>query len=422
MKNNRYALTAVCLFVTIMMCAQQRDTRVKIIDSNVHSLKVAPTSNAYMPPVIVMGTGDRIAVGFDYFDYDEHYLRYRVTHCNADWQPSALVESEYVDGFNYGDITDYGHSQATFVQYCHYSFELPNEDFVITKSGNYLLEVFEQDDPDKVLFQSRFSMCEHLVDVMAEVSTNTDIDYNDAHQQLAVELGYKRENISDPYNELTLVVSQNTRTDDERVITRPLMVEMGKMTYDHNPLLIFNAGNEYRRMEMVNTNTINMGVSSIRYFEPYYHATLRTDEPRATDMYLYDQTQHGHFTVRNSECDDSNREADYVVTHFTLDTGGPLTGGSIILDGEFTQGLPQNAVKMRYDAATGCYLNDLLLKQGAYNYQYLWVPDGTQKGQTAKIEGDKFQTINRYAIRVYDRPMGDRYDHLVGFGVAYSGK
>ncbi len=375
-----------------------------------------------MPPVAVMGTGDGIGVEFDYMDYDEHYLRYSVTHCNADWQPSALVESEYVNGFNYADITECGHSQATFVQYCHYEFSLPNEDFEITKSGNYLLTVYEQDDPDKVLFQTRFSLCEHLVDVMATASSNTDVDYNGEHQQVAVELGYKVGTIKDPYNEITLVVNQNTRTDDDRYIKRPMIVEMGKSVYDHNAQLIFPAGNEYRRIETVNPKGYNLGNVTMSYFEPYYHATLPVDEPRFQSQYFYDQTQYGHFTVRNSETDNSATEADYCVTHFVLDAGGPMRGGKLHLNGEFTQGLPAQVTEMKYDASSGLYVNDLLLKQGAYNYQYLWVPDGTTMGTTSRIEGDKYQTINRYAIKVYDRPMGERYDRLVGFGIAYSGR
>ena len=71
---------------------------------------------------------------------------------------------------------------------------------------------------------------------------------------------------------------------------------------------------------------------------------------------------------------------------------------------------------------SGCYTADLLLKQGAYNYMYLWVPDGTAVGQTGKIEGDHYETVNEYLVKVYDRPMGERYDRLVGYGVAYSGK
>ena len=93
-----------------------------IFDNNVHSLKVYLASNMYIPPVLMMNGDDHLVVNFDYIDYDVHYLRYSVTHCNADWQPSQLVESEYVSGFNYADIDDYAHSEATYVHYYNYQF------------------------------------------------------------------------------------------------------------------------------------------------------------------------------------------------------------------------------------------------------------------------------------------------------------
>jgi 3-oxoacyl-[acyl-carrier protein] reductase len=55
----------------------------------------------------MMGSDDRINVSFDILDYDVHYLRYSVYHCDAFWRPSQLVESEWVSGFNQADITDY---------------------------------------------------------------------------------------------------------------------------------------------------------------------------------------------------------------------------------------------------------------------------------------------------------------------------
>ncbi|MBQ3730522.1 MAG: DUF5103 domain-containing protein, partial [Muribaculaceae bacterium] len=93
--------------------AQNVDTRPHVFDSNVRSLKVCLASNMYIPPVLMMNSDDRLLVNFDYLDYDPHYLRYSVTHCNADWQPSQLVESEYVNGFNYADIEDFEPSEAT---------------------------------------------------------------------------------------------------------------------------------------------------------------------------------------------------------------------------------------------------------------------------------------------------------------------
>ena len=150
---------------------------------------------------------------------------------------------------------------------------------------------------------------------------------------------------------------------------------------------------------------------------------LGVDEPRNEVQYLYDKTQFGRFTVRNAEAfGESAVQADYMITHFTLDTGGKLNGGNVWLYGEMVNGYPASQAMMKYDASEGCYTADLLLKQGAYNYMYLWVPDGTTVGQTARIEGDHYETVNEYLVKVYDRPIGERYDHFVGYGVVYSGK
>lgn len=425
MMNYRQSILLLCssLVAMLAMAQNQMDTRVHIFDSNVRSLKLCLTSNMYVPPVYMMGSDDRLVVNFDYLDYDIHYLRYSVTHCNADWQPSQLVESEYVSGFNYADIDDYAPSEATYVHYYNYQFMLPNEDMDFLVSGNYLLTVYEQDDPNNILFQTRFSVCEGKVGVYPQVTSRTDLEYNNRFQQLSFDVRYKPNQIKDPYSELTCVVTQNSREDNAVTVKRPMMVAVDHVTYDHNRDLIFPAGNEFRRFETVNAHNLNMGVQYIRYYDPMYHAILMIDEPRSEVQYLYDKTQYGRFTIRNGETrGESAVEADYMITHFSLDTGGKLNGGNVWLCGEFIEGYPSSQAIMKYDASSGCYTADLLLKQGAYNYMYLWVPDGSSIGQTGKIEGDHYETVNEYLVKVYDRPMGERYDRLVGFGVGYSGK
>ena len=417
------AVVALSLVALSLAAQDVIDTRVRVFDNNVRSLKVCLASNMYIPPILMMGGDDRLVVNFDYLDYDVHYLRYSVTHCNADWQPSQLVESEYVTGFNYADIDDYAQSEATYVHYYNYQFMLPNADMSFLVSGNYLLTVYEQDDQDKILFQTRFSVCEGRVGVFPQVTSRTELEYNNRFQQVSFDVRYKPGQIKDPYSEFTCVVTQNSRQDNEVIVKRPMMVAVDHATYDHNRDLIFPAGNEFRRFETVSAHNINMGVQSIRYYEPMYHATLMVDEPRAEVQYLYDKTQHGRFTIRNAEAYNENAlEADYMITHFTLNTAGKLNGGNVWLYGEFNEGYPASQSIMKYDAASGTYTADLLLKQGAYNYMYLWVPDGTAVGQTGKIEGDHYETVNEYLVKVYDRPMGERYDRLVGYGVVYSGK
>ena len=60
------------------------------------------------------------------------------------------------------------------------------------------------------------------------------------------------------------------------------------------------------------------------------------------------------------------------------------------------------------------YTKRLLLKQGYYSYQLIFLPAGESQGQTSRIEGDHFEMTNSYTIFVYYRPPGARFDRLVG--------
>ena len=415
------------LLAVVMMCVAAHasdiaDTRTRTFDPAFRSLLVRLDGNYMFPPIITRGNDDHITVSFDELKDDRSYLRYTLVHCDADWKPSGLVDSEFVDGFNYADIEDYEFSSGTLSQFVHYQFTLPNEQMQPLISGNYLVRVYREEDPDDVVLQARFMVCENEVKVPIEVTSRTDIDYNDRHQQLSIKVDTRNYRVQNMYNDLKLRITQNQRPDTEVALSAPMMVNGNVAVFDHMKQLVFTAGNEYRRIETVATNYLTMGVEAVEYFHPLYHVTLRTDLPRTDEPYIYDQTQHGRYFIRNAESDNSATCADYIVTHFFLNTAGPVQGGKIYINGEFTYNLFSPTTLMKYDAATGGYTCDLLLKQGAYNYQYLFVPDGSTAGLTARIEGDKYQTVNEYLVRVYHRRQGERYDRFIGYGIAFSGR
>lgn len=402
--------------------ADTGDTRTRAFDSRIRTIQVRVDGDDYAPPIISLDGSQKITVSFDEMKDDRSYLRYSLVHCNADWRPSSLVESEYVDGFNYADIDDYSYSSGTFQQFVHYSFSLPNDDMHMLVSGNYIVRVYPENEPDRILLQARLMVCEDAVDVAASVTSRTDVDYNRSHQQVSFEVDTKSYDVRDIYSDLMVYVTQNSRLDNEVLVRHPLRATPRKAVFEHNRDLIFPAGNEFRRMETVAITYHTMGVLSMEYHHPYYHATLVPDQTRSESIYLYDETQWGRFTVRNAEMSDADTNADYIVTHFILDTGKQITGGKIYIDGDLTNHIFDSKSLMKYDSATGYYRADLMLKQGAYNYQYLFVPDGYETGYTYLIEGDKYQTVNEYLVRVYNRKTGERYDRFVGYGTVYSGK
>ena len=186
-----------------------------------------------------------------------------------------------------------------------------------------------------------------------------------------------------------------------------------QITYSNNPKLIFEAGNEYRRMEFLSNKYNGMHIQNITFHNPYYNVELMKDYKRTSESYQYDQDQDGRFFIRCSNCNDPDTEADYFIVHFTL-ACDEIPEGNVYLNGELYNNVLDNNSKMDYNPETNQYEKAVLLKQGSYNYQYLFVPDGQTVGETAPIEGNFYQTENEYSIYVYYHPMGTRYDRLIG--------
>lgn len=410
----------LCLLLSTR--AEVTDTSQAIFDPAFRTLKVALEANEFAPPVITLGDPlSRLTVSFDEFGDERRFMRYELIHCDALWQPEGLVASEFLDGFNEGVVEDYDFSRATLVHYVHYSITIPNREIRITETGNYLLRVYDESDPDVTLLQARFGVSDFTAGVYVGATSLTDIDTNRNHQQLGLTVDLQHvAGVDDPFNDLKVVVSQNGRVDNEVVLTSPQRVLSDRVIYEHLRPLIFKAGNEYRRFETVSTSYPGMGVESISDNTPIYNMWLYTDTPRASVPYSYDSTQHGRFFIRESSSSRSDTEADYVMTHFALEMP-EIIGADVFLDGDFVGRRFDPSSRMVYNRATGRYEQSMMLKQGTYNYQYLTVPFGAVKGNTAPVEGDFYQTVNEYTVKVYHRPRGSRFDRLIGVGMVITG-
>lgn len=219
------------------------------------------------------------------------------------------------------------------------------------------------------------------------MTSRTDYDFNNHSQQLTVVADIEDlPPTVDPYRDMMVVISQNGRIDNEAVLKGPLRIDGSKLIYEHQPELTFKAGNEYRRMETISTTYPGMHISSIDYQAPYYHVWVSTDYERDSSPYSYDQTQYGRFTIREYNSDDPAVDADYVVVHFTLEMP-EMPSSDIFLDGDFTYRRFDPESRMEYNRVTGKYEKAVLLKQGAYNYQYLAVPHGSMEGLPHRSKG-----------------------------------
>ncbi|MCH5176789.1 MAG: DUF5103 domain-containing protein [Prevotellaceae bacterium] len=378
---------------------------------NLKSLRVEVNGLWNSDPVVPLGGRNYVSILFD--DLQHNYVRYtyRITHCNADWTPSDLLESDYMDGFNGSRIEDYSPSMGTAMLYNHYTLRIPNDDVRLLVSGNYRVDIYEDGD-DEPVAEACFSIVEQRVGVDISVTSNTDIDTYKQHQQVSFDLNYSTYRVNQPEKELYPVVVQNRRWDNHVEHLQPTYLKTNTLVFNHNRSLIFPAGNEYRRFEIMDEHVPTMRVESMQYHAPLYHAYIMTDEQRTA--YLYDQDQDGRYLVRNGDNDENETESDYFITHFRLEMP-ELPDGNVYLHGDLTNNRFAEEYMMEYDHMEHAYTIALPLKQGSYNYQYIYLPNDSDVGMTAETEGDFYQTENEYAVYVYHRPFGERYDHLVGY-------
>lgn len=404
-------LTTLLIIAVGLLTARGDDTSEKIFNPRFRTLKTEVEDNFMAPPVIRMGTYDRLTIKFDEIGEDNSYLEYRLIHCNADWQPSRLVESEYVDGFNSQRIEDYAFSSATYVHYVNYMITIPNEDLQIIHSGNYLLQVYNPDYPDDVILQTRFQVTENSGRAAGEVTSRTDKGHNTIWQQVSFMLDTEGLGRVEPFQDLTVTVEQNNREATRQTVKAPLRTSGNKIYYEHLQDLIFPASNEYRRFESTSNSFPGLHVDSLRYMGSNYHVWLKPDQERAFRQYSYDQTQHGRFIVHEYNSTDSDVGADYITVHFRLEADETFDG-EVYVDGEFTHNSFGESNRMKYSKEEGAYLAEIPLKQGAYNYQYV-LKKSKGSPDASAIEGNKYETQNEYLVSIYYHPPGSKADRLI---------
>ena len=409
----RYLLLMLLLANTVVGWGQRLQTQP--LADDIATIQTYVQGNPNSLPIINLNGQSQIYIGFDRLGDDAYnMLQYRIIHCDRNWVPSTgISEIDYLDGFNDSYINDYALSINTTVEYTHFQMTVPNNDIRLKLSGNYAVQVYDENDRDRILLTACFTVVDSQVKIGMSVSSDTDIDTNKKHQQVSLVLNPSGVSIRDPFKDLSIQVRQNNRIDNERIITKPSLISGSKLTYDHIRDLIFEAGNEYRRFETSTYRSNGYRVAHIEYRRPYYYADIATDYIRANRTYSYDQDQNGKFFIRSIDADgDSNIYGDYIQTKFTLSAPSPVSG-DVYINGGFTDDLFNSKYLMKYDLMTEEYTQTLLLKQGLYNYQYLTqLADGAYSASV--IEGDYYETEDEYTAYVYYRPQGQRYDSLIG--------
>ena len=378
----------------------------------IKTLQVVVNQDWLSPPVMKLNSTDVLNISFDEMSHDYHRFVYKIEHCEADWSVSdELFESDYIEGFNNNPIEDYQNSINTTVLYTHYKLQIPNEECRLKMSGNYRLTIYDEDNDGQIVLTAEFMVVEPIMSVGLAVTSNTDIDLNDSHQQLSMTLNYGPINITNREEQISTIVIQNNSHESSRINVKPNIVNNKGMRWEHNRELIFNAGNEYRKFEVLALSHPTMGIERISWDGHNYNAYPFMAEPRKN--YLYDEDANGAFYIRNSDNIDNNYTCDYVYVHYKLKSP-ELSGLTLAVDGNWATYDDHSIYRMEYDKTDATYNAVILQKQGYYSYRFVAI-DANGNMTLAPTEGSFYQTENRYQAYIYYKGTGERTWRLVGY-------
>lgn len=371
------------------------------------------------PAIINLNSTEQLYLEFDDLDGDQKQYSITFVHCNYDWTPSDLMISEYLSGFFDLNILNFSFSVNTIQKFTHYNIKFPQQNLQFTKSGNYIVYVYQNGDKKDLVLSRRFMVYDGQTTITPTIrqSANRDEQFN--KQQIDFTIFPGNYNVTNPFVDLKVVVAQNNRFDNAVMSIKPTFLGNNNFSYSLDAATNFNGGNEFRHFDIRSLRFVTENVKEIYRDQEYKnHATLNPERNRRVSPYVFYNDLNGGFLIRNSNALGSvnaDTDADYVYVDFFLPYQNPEAKGNFYLIGKLTDWRMNKNSKMTYNAQRYGYELQLYLKQGYYNYMYVLSNDDNTKGDETIVEGNHWDTENDYYFYVYHRKIGTYYDALIGF-------
>jgi len=370
-------------------------------------------------PIIKISSAEKLALHFDLLDDQAETYYYTIIHCDKEWNKSDIFPNDYVEGFSENPIEEYQPSFNTTVQYFHYSLTIPNDRIKIKISGNYALVVYPAERPDEPALIKRFIVTEDASKVNITAHRPLMTKENNTHQQIDFTVNYSGMSLNDPYRNVYSVILQNGRWDNAKVNLKPDFYGTNELKYNSlSDKNIFKGGNEFRYFDIKSIRYQTEYIQRINYVVPNYNVYLFPSENREFKPYFYWQDFNGKYYIAIQEGVKHETDADYVYVYFTLPYREKITDGNIYVSGALNNFAFNENNLMTYNSIRKEYECTMLLKQGWYNYEYVFLKKGSDDTTASLFEGSHYETENDYTVIVYYRNPRDRYDRVIGTAIA----
>lgn len=367
-------------------------------------------------PVFLLG--DTFQLQFDDLHGSEDNYYYRITHCDYDWKQSQLSVNEYLGGFNDQRIQEYSNSFNALQIYSHYRIAFPNKLTQLRVSGNYIISILNEDK--EIVFSRKFIIYEDLVAVPLQIKrarNNKDVQFK---HNLDFAIKSNAITFQNPLSNIKVLLMQNGRFDNAITNIKPMYTIGNDMIYKYDAETQFWAGNEFLYFENKDIRAATNSILHVDTNSGLYSCYLYTNNPRAEKEYTYWPDINGNFLVNKLNAENNEIETDYAWIYFSLSAPSFPTSKNIYITGMFNNYVLSDENKMDYNDKKGIYEKAIMIKQGFTNYSFTVTDNKGKIDHENAIDGNFWQTENNYHALIYYRENNQRYDRVIGNGIATS--
>ena len=300
----------------ILLCGMLGVLGVVTAQSLIKTVQCYPVGKPFAEPVIELGSGQQLIFSFDDLSQEQNSYTYKIVHCDPDWNPSGLSPFNYLSGFFSNPLEDYEYSYNTQVEYTHFSLLIPNDEIGIKISGNYILQVFNDNYPDSVVIAQRFSVLENQVAISAAIVNATNPSLLYTSQQLNFSVTYGNLPVYNPVKDVRVYVTQNQDPNSRRDF-EPAFVRQNQLVYGDGTNNVFDGLSPFR----------NFQCSSFVYYTQYVKDVLKGPDGLynfilqpgvVPQRYVPLSDKDGNYYIEAENVQNRSLEADYVVAHFAI--------------------------------------------------------------------------------------------------------
>ena len=368
--------------------------------------------------IALFGLNDPFEIQFDDLYGNEANYYYEIVHCNYDWKHSDLTKNEYLQGFDGIRIQEYTNSLNALQLYSHYKIGFPNKNTRLLVSGNYMIKILNEDR--EVVFSRKFMIYEDLVSVPMQIKRARTL--NEINYKQNLDFSIKSPNLlfQSPLQNVKVLLMQNGKLNEAITNIKPMYTIGNDLIYKYDSETQFWGGNEFLYFENKVIRAATNYIARVDANNGVYNTHLYTDNARTNKSYTYNPDANGNFVPLNANASNNAIEADYSWVFFTLSAPSFYEKKNIYINGMFNNYALSDEFKMDYNQEKGIYEKAIMIKQGFTNYQYVVADQNKKIDYENAIDGNFWQTENNYFAIIYYRENNQRYDRIIGKGVANS--